>query len=190
MMKIPVGISARHIHLKKEDFTKIFGYDELTKLKDINQPHLFASEEVVDIKGNKSIIKNVRILGPFRDYSQVEISKTDAYNLGVNPLIRKSGRLNDTDFITVVGPKGEISVPVIIANRHIHISEEEANNLGIKDDDKTFVKINGEKRGIIEVYYKVSKEAYKELHLDLDDANAFLLNQDDEVEIIEDNYDF
>ena len=184
-MKIPVGVSARHVHLTKEDYKTIFELDELTKLKDINQPGLFACNEVVTLKGNKGTIENVRILGPFRNYSQVEISKTDSYNLGVNVKMRKSGDLEDTDTIEVIGPKGSVIVPVIMANRHIHISKKEADNMGIKDDDKAFVKINTEKRGVIEVYYKVSEEAYKELHLDLDDANAFLLKQDDEVEIFE-----
>ena len=184
-MKIPVGVSARHVHLTKEDFNKIFELDELTKLKDINQPGLFACNEVVTLKGNKGSIDNVRILGPFRDYSQVEISKTDSYNLGVDSKMRKSGVLEDTDTIEVIGPKGSVNVPVIMANRHIHISKAEADSLGIKDDDKAFVKINTEKRGVIEVFYKVSEEAYKELHLDLDDANAFLLKQNDEVEIFE-----
>ena len=184
-MKVPVGISARHVHLTKDDFIKIYGVNELTKLKDINQPGLFACNETVSIKGSKNQIDNVRILGPFRDYSQVEISKTDSYTLGVNVKMRKSGDLVNTDFIEVIGPMGSVNVPVIMANRHIHISKSEASSLGVNDDDKAFVKINTEKRGVIEVYYKVSDEAYKELHLDLDDANAFLLNQGDEVEIFE-----
>ena len=184
-MKIPVGISARHIHLTKEDFNKLFDSDNLTKVKDINQPHLFAANETVSIKGPKGKIDNVRILGPFRDYSQVEISKSDCYNLGINTKIRKSGILDNVASLEVIGPKGSVLVPTIIANRHIHISENDANKLGIKDNDKTFVKIETEKRGVIEVFYKVSKEAFLELHLDLDDANAFLLNQGDEVEIVE-----
>lgn len=184
-MKIPVGISARHIHLTSDDYFKLFGDNELTKLKNINQPGLFASNETVTIKGNKGTIDNVRILGPFRDYSQVEISKTDSYTLGVVAKMRRSGILDDVNKIEVIGPKGSIMVPVILANRHIHISKVDADKLGIKDNDKTFVKINTEKMGVIEVVYKVSEKAYMELHLDLDDANAFLLNQGDEVEIFE-----
>ena len=184
-MKIPVGISARHIHLTKEDFNTLFGLNELTKLKDINQPGLFACNEVVTIKGKKGQIENVRIMGPFREYSQVEISKTDSYNLGVNVKMRKSGVLDDTESIEVIGPKGSVSIPVILANRHIHISKAEAELLNIQDNDKAFVEIKTAKRGVIEVFYKVSDNAYKELHLDLDDANAFLLNQGDEVEIFE-----
>ena len=182
-MKIPVGVSARHLHLTKDNFIKIFGYDELTFLKEINQPGLFAAEETVTLKGTKNEIKNVRILGPFRDYNQVEISKTDSYTLGVNPPMRKSGHVENADIITVIGPKGQIEVPVIIANRHIHISQDEADSLNVKDDDKVMVKINSTKPGEIEAYFKVSEKAYKELHLDLDDANAFMLSQNDEVEI-------
>ena len=183
-MKIPVGISARHIHLTQEHFIKLFGYEELTKYKDINQPNLFAAKETLTIKGNKSSIDNVRLIGPFRKYSQVEISKTDAYTIGVEPKICKSGVLNDTDKVSVIGPKGSIEIPVIIANRHIHISKEEAQRLNVKDDDEITVSINSIKPGIILAYYKVSDEAYFELHLDLDDANAFLLNQGDIVELL------
>ena len=183
IMKVPVGISARHIHLTKEDYYKIFVQDDLTKLKDITQPGLFACNEVVTLKGNKGTIKNVRILGPFRNYSQVEISKTDSYNLGVNVLMRKSGDLDNVEKIEVIGPKGSIFVPVILANRHIHISKSQANDLNVKDRQLVTVKIKGEKPGAILAEFKVSDEAYLELHLDLDDANAFLLKQGDEVEI-------
>ena len=183
-MKITVGVSARHIHLTKENFIKIFGYEELTKFKDIKQPGLFAAEETVTLKTDKFEIENVRILGPFREYNQAEISLTDAYKFKVNPKVRRSGDVENTDSITVVGPNGEVDIPVIIANRHIHISSAQAKELNVKDKQKVAVKIGGEKPGVIIAEYKVSEEAYFELHLDLDDANAFMLHQDDEVEII------
>ena len=183
-MKITVGVSARHIHLTKENFYKIFGYEELTKFKDIKQPGLFAAEETVTLKTDNYEINNVRILGPFREYNQAEISKTDAYKFKVNPKVRRSGEVENTDTITVVGPKGEIKIPVIIANRHIHITEEQAKELNVKDRQLVPVRINGEKPGVILAEFKVSKEAFLELHLDTDDANAFLLKQDDEVEIM------
>ena len=183
IMKIPVGVSARHIHLTKNSYIKLFGDDNITKKRNINQPDLFLAEQRVTLKGNKEI-NNVAILGPFRDYDQVEISKTDAYELGVNPSIRDSGDINGTPLITIVGPKGSISAPIIIATRHIHISRDEANKLNIKDKDPVAVKITTNKPGVILAKYKVSERAYLELHLDLDDANAFMLNQDDEVEII------
>lgn len=182
-MKVPVGISARHVHLTKDDYYKIFGLNELTKLKDIKQPGLFACNEVVSIKGNKGIIDNVRILGPFRDYSQVEIAKTDSYKLGVNVFMRKSGDLDGVEKLEVIGPKGSIMVPVILANRHVHISKKQAEELNVKDRQQLAVKINSEKPGVILAEFKVSEEAFMELHLDTDDANAFLLKQDDAVEI-------
>ena len=183
-MKITVGVSARHIHLTKENFYKIFGYEELTKFKDIKQPGLFAAEETVTLKTDNYEINNVRILGPFREYNQAEISKTDAYKFKVNPKVRRSGEVEDTDSITVVGPKGEIQIPVIIANRHIHITEEQAKELNVKDRQLVPVRIKSEKPGVILAEFKVSKEAYLEIHLDTDDANAFLLKQDDEVEVM------
>ena len=183
-MQISVGISARHIHLTREDFIKLFGKNELTKYKDIKQPHLFAAEETLTIKGNKGQIDNVRIMGPFRSYSQVEISKTDSYELGVNVVERRSGNLDNTNTIKVIGPVGEIEIPVILANRHIHISKEQADKLNVKDNQSALIKINSQKPGVIIAYYKVTEEAFFELHLDLDDANAFLLKQDDIVELI------
>ena len=183
-MKIPVGISARHLHLTKEDYIKIFGYDELTKFKDIKQPHLFAAEEKVTIKGLKGQKENVRILGPFRSYSQVEISKTDSYELGVEVVERRSGDLANTNTIRVIGPVGEIDVPVIMANRHVHISKDQAKKLNIEDNQRVLIKIDSQKPGTIMAYFKVDNEAFFELHLDLDDANAFLLKQDDIVELI------
>ena len=183
-MKISVGVSARHIHLTKENFYKLFGYEELTKLKDIKQPNLFAAEETVKLKTDNYEIDNVRILGPFREYNQAEISKTDAYKFKLNPKVRRSGELDGTDFITIVGPKGQVDIPVIIANRHIHITTKQASELNVKDRQLIPVKINSEKPGIILAEFKVSEEAYLELHIDTDDANAFLLKQDDEVEII------
>ena len=183
-MKISVGVSARHIHLTKENFYKLFGYEELTKLKDIKQPNLFAAEETVKLKTDNYEIDNVRILGPFREYNQAEISKTDAYKFKLNPKVRRSGELDGTDFITIVGPKGQVDIPVIIANRHIHITTKQASELNVKDRQLIPVKINSEKPGIILAEFKVSEEAFFELHIDTDDANAFLLKQDDEVEII------
>ena len=183
-MKIPVGVSARHIHLTKDNFVKLFGYEELTKFKDIKQPGLFAAEEKVTLKTNNYSIDNVRILGPFREYNQAEISKTDAYKFKVNPKVRRSSEVEGTDSITVVGPKGEIKIPVIIANRHIHITKKQADELNVKDRQLVPVKINSEKPGVILAEFKVSEKAFLELHLDTDDANAFLIKQDDEVEIM------
>ena len=184
-MIITVGIAARHVHLTKDVFKTLFGYEKSTIQRNIKQPGLYAAAEKVTIKTDKGEFQNVRVLGPERDYNQVEISKTDAHILGLNPKVRKSGDVKDASEIEIIGPVGSVKIPAaIIAERHIHITKKDADKLGVKDGDTINVKINGEKPGIIEVKWKVSEEAYLELHLDLDDANAFLLEQDDEVEVL------
>ena len=185
-MKISVGVSNRHVHLTDEDYKLLFGDMPFTKRNDLNQPGMFASELTVTITGSKRSISDVRVLGPLRSYTQVEISKTDAYYLGVDPPVRNSGELDGADEITITGPKGTIVRKAsIIAARHIHVDKrirEEHDLVGI---EKVSIGIFGEKGGLIDnVYLKDSEEAYFELHLDTDDANAFLLKQDDEVEII------
>lgn len=183
-MKVSVGVSARHCHLTKEVYEKLFGRSELTYKSPLKQPGQFASEERVTIKGPKGFIEGVRILGPLRSYNQVEVSKTDCYKLGVNPPVRKSGHLEGAAEVEIIGPKDKITLPCcIIANRHIHITKEMANSLGVKDDDSVGILIDGEKKGVVEGFFKVTDKAYFELHLDTDDANGFLLKQDDIVEI-------
>ena len=185
-MKINVGISNRHVHLNDEDYKLLFGEKELTKRNDLTQPNTFASELTVTIKGPKRSIENVRVLGPNRSYTQVEISKTDSYALGVNPPVRKSGDLADASEITIISENGEITrKAAIIASRHIHVDKNIRREHNLEGIEKVSVKIGGEKSGIIDnVYLKDSEEAYFEMHLDTDDANAFLLKQNDEVEII------
>lgn len=189
-MKIKVGVSNRHIHLTNEVKDILFGKDyEFTKRNDLSQFGEYAYNETIIIKTNKSEIENVRILGPFRNYNQLEISKTDSYKLGINPPVRKSGDLESSENITLIGPKGEYNLinGVIIPERHIHMSPLESQKLMIKDGQNLKIKINGEKPGVLEnVFVKVKEEYNLELHLDTDDANAFLLKTGDEVEIIND----
>jgi len=184
-MKIPVGISNRHVHLKEEIYNLLFD-EEMTKRNDLNQPDEYATNQVLTIKTAKNKIDNVRILGPLRDYNQVEISKTDAYLLGINPPVRRSGDLVSTPSITLIGPKGEVELnnAVIIAERHIHMTNAFALENDFYDDENINVRVFGEKPGIIEAKIKTGDEAYLELHLDTDDANAFLLKNGDEVEIL------
>ncbi|HOP65947.1 MAG TPA: phosphate propanoyltransferase [Bacilli bacterium] len=185
-MKIPVGVSNRHVHLKEETFKELFGDVSLTKRNDLTQPDEYAANETVMIKTAKDKIEKVRILGPFREYNQVEISKTDAYHLGINPPVRKSGDLENSESITLVGPQKEIFIQngVIISERHIHMDTSFAKENNFGEDEKVYVKISGVKPGIITASIKTSDNAYLELHLDTDDANAFLLKNGDEVEIL------
>ncbi len=181
-MKVKVGISNRHVHLKQSDLDILFGKD-LTIKNEINQPGQFACNEVVTIKTDKSEINNVRVLGPVRNYTQIEISKTDAYKLGLNPPVRTSGDLDNSEVVTIIGPNGSIKTNgCIIADRHLHITYKDKEKYNIPD--KILVKIDGIKPGIIEVNVKTSEEAYFEIHLDTDDANAFLLKNNEEVEIL------
>lgn len=184
-MKVKVGISNRHVHLTKEDVKILFGENYvLSKKSDLKQPNQFACLEVVTIKTLKSQIDNVRILGPVRNYTQVEISKTDAYKLGINPPLRDSGDLIDASDIEIIGPNGTIKKSCcIIARRHIHITREDKIKYNLPEI--VSLKINGERGGIINnVFVKVSNEAYFEAHLDMDEANAFFLKNEDELEII------
>lgn len=183
-MNIKVGISRLHVHFTEDDFKFLFGDQKLTKKNDLTQKGQFAANETVTIKGPKGEIKNVRIIGPFRNYTQVEISKTDSYALGLNPPIRTSGDLENAEEITIINNDKSIKRKAcIIANRHIHITKEEQERLGLHD--KLKVKIAGDKSAILDnVYLKLGKDSVTELHLDTDDANACLLKQQDEVEIV------
>lgn len=185
-----VGISNRHVHLTEDDFKKLFNNKELEVVKYLNQPGQFASNLKVTIKTEKSEISGVRVLGPLRDYTQVEISKTDAYKLGLNPPVRESGNLKGSEDITIIGDN-EIMVKecTIIATRHIHASKEDLVKYNLDASKKYKVKINGEKGGIINnVSIKVSDKAFFEMHLDTDDGNGHLLKCGDTATIIgEDN---
>ena len=184
-MKVKVGISNRHVHLSEEDFKILFEDKELTKKKDLTQKGQFAANETVTVKGAKNEIKSERMLGPLRSYTQVEISKTDSYLLGVNPPVRDSGELDDACEITIINNDKSITRNAcILATRHIHITEELKEEYNLKDTCK--VKVGNTKPTILEDVHVKTDPSYRfELHLDTDDGNACLLNQQDEVEIIE-----
>lgn len=185
-MQISVGISNRHVHLKEADLNTLFGDGfELTKQKDLTQPGEFASEQFVTIEGAKGSIEKVRVLGPIRKYTQIEISKTDSYRLGVNPPVRMSGDLENSETVTLIGPKGKVTTNgCILAARHIHITDEELQNNNLKLNYPYQVKITGEKETILGNVFLKTGNSYLELHLDTDDANACLLKNGDKVELI------
>ena len=185
-MKVKIGVSARHVHLTKDDFKKLFGYDELTWLKDLTQPNEFAFKETVSIITEKGRINNVRILGPFRDYTQVEISKTDAYSLKINPPIRKSGDLVSSEIVTMEHEGNTITKECcIIATRHIHINTKDLKRYNLENGEVVKLRLDGIKGGILNnVFIKASDNYTLEAHIDLDDANAHFINDKDEGEII------
>lgn len=186
--EIKVGVSQRHIHLSREDLDILFGKGyELTLLKPLMGKE-FASKEVVTLVG-KSLkpIENVRILGPVRKNTQVEISRTDTFVLKVSPPVRPSGEVAGSERIVVVGPKGTIYLKegVIIANRHIHMPPCVAEQYGVKDNDYVDVVIDGEKpTKFYDVQIRVRDDFNAEMHIDTDDANSSALKNGDKVRII------
>ncbi|ODN29694.1 phosphate propanoyltransferase [Fervidobacterium thailandense] len=187
---IVVGVSNRHVHLSREDVEILFGKDyQLTPIKDLGQPGQFACQETVTIVGPKGSIENVRVLGPERKETQVEISLTDAYRLGLNPPVRDSGDLEGTPGITIIGPKGQVTKDrgVIIAKRHIHMHTSDAEKFGVKDKDIVKVIVEKGDRKLIfdDVLIRVSDKFALEFHVDTDEANAALLKTGDIVYIVD-----
>lgn len=176
MPKIQIEISARHIHLCQKDLNKLFGKGyELKKLKDLSQIGQFACQETVAIKTKSHEFGKVRILGPVRRYTQVEISLTDACKLGLDPPFRQSGAIKDSAGIKIVGSRGMANLKngVIIAKRHIHASPAEAQKYGLKEDQKVSVKVRGERALIFQnVAVRISQAFIWRMHLDTDEANA------------------
>lgn len=185
--KVPVGISNRHIHLSQQDLETLFGAGyELTIRNDLSQTGQFAAEETVTIQGPKSSMANIRILGPTRKETQLEISRTDSFALGVKPPVRDSGFLEGTPGITVIGPKGQITLErgVIIAQRHIHMTEEQAKAYGVKDKDLVSVQVDGERAVVFgNVLIRVRNDFVLEMHIDTDEANAAILSNGQTVEV-------
>lgn len=189
MKKIPVGISGRHAHLSKEHLEILFGKGyNLTIFKDLSQPGQYAAEEKVDIVSpNGRILEGVRILGPTRKGTQVEISQSDAIRFKFTAPVRSSGDTAGSGSAKLVGPKGEVELNegVIIADRHIHFSPEDAKAFGVKDRDIVSLKIDGVKAGILDhVLCRVHEDFRLDCHLDTDDGAAFMLKNGDEVTLV------
>lgn len=175
-IKIPVEVSARHCHLAKQDLEKLFGEGyEFKKIKQLSQPSDFACEETVSIKNYSNVLENIRIVGPLREQTQVEISKTDAFKLGANPPIRLSGDLKNSDGVILAGPAGEVELKegLIVAKRHLHCATDEAKKLGLKNGDVISVKISGERPVIFEnVIVRIRGDYKLCMQIDTDEGNA------------------
>ena len=187
-LKVSVGISNRHIHLCQADLETLFGKGhQLTPKKDLSQPGQFASEEMVNLVGLKGTIAKVRVLGPVRPQSQVEISRTDSFGLGIKAPVRESGVIDGTPGITLEGPAGKIELKegVIIALRHLHLHTDEAKVMGLKDKDWISVKFEGEREVTFgHVLVRVGPKYAMDLHIDTDEANAAALNNGDQGIVI------
>lgn len=185
-MEILVEVSARHIHLTEEDFKVLFGEDaRLTSIKKLSQDDDFAAEQTVKLVGPEEAFDVVRIVGPFREYSQVEVSSSEARMLGIEPLLRVSGHLPGTN-IKVIGPEGEIEKEIaIIAKRHLHLPPEQAQALKLSADDIVSVKCLGERETIFgQVVVRIKPKYTVAIHLDTDEANAAGVKKEGKAELI------
>ncbi|MCJ8173412.1 phosphate propanoyltransferase [Clostridium botulinum] len=186
--EIPVGISNRHIHLSQKDLDSLFGENyELTKIKDLSQPGQYACKEVVTICGPKGAIEKIRILGPVRSKTQVEVLAGDCIKLGAVSHVKLSGDLNRTSPITIVGPKGSVQLEegLIVAQRHIHMTPEDAQNLGVHDGEIVSIKFEDLRGGIYNnVAVRANDASRLECHLDIEEANAMSINSKSKVTIV------
>ncbi len=167
---IPVEVSARHIHLSQRDLAKLFGKNyRLKKLRDLSQPGEFAAVEKVKVRD-----LNLRVLGPARKESQVELSHTDAINLGLTVPVKLSGDLKKVkSFLEVRGPKGKVKIKAIVAKRHVHCSPADAKKLGVKNGRIVKIEIVGERGLVFEnVIVRVAPKMKLACHIDTDEANA------------------
>ncbi|WP_042478222.1 phosphate propanoyltransferase [Bacillus ndiopicus] len=187
--KIPVGVSARHVHLAQSEVEQLFGENyQLTPKFELSQPGQFAAEETVVIAGPKGSIERVRILGPARSLSQVEVSFTDAIKLGLTPPLRISGDVKGSSPITLIGPKGSVVLKegLIVAKAHIHMTPADSARLQVEDGQSVQVKLAGIRPIILsDVIIRVSDRYRLEMHIDTDEANAGLIKQGTLAEIVQ-----
>lgn len=176
MIKVKVEISARHAHLCQADLEKLFGKGyRLKSIKELSQEGEFAAEETVALVGPKKKLENLRIVGPVRSETQVELSHTDCFSLGIDAPLRLSGDVEGSAGAKLVGSVGEVDLKegVIVAKRHLHLNSEEAKKLNLKNDDLVRVKVGGE-RGLIfdNVVVRIKSNFKMSVHIDTDEANA------------------
>jgi acetate kinase len=180
---IPIGVSAHHVHLSQHDVEELFGEGhQLTPKLPLAQPGQFACEEQVRLIGPRGSIDRVRVLGPARNESQVEISRTEGYRLGINAPVRMSGDLDGTPGLSLEGPAGraELRNGVIYAQRHLHMTPTDARKLGLQNGDVVRVRVEGEREVVFgDVAVRVSPTYKLEFHLDTDEANAADLDTGD-----------
>ncbi len=180
-IKIPVEVSARHCHLSQQDLEKLVGEGyKLKMLKQLGQPSDFAAEETIDIEFGSKKIERVRVVGPVRQQTQVEISLTDTIGSGVTPPVKLSGDLAGSVPVKIVGPAGEVNLEngLIVALRHIHCTQEEASKIGLKNGDAVAIQINSERPLVFQDVLVRIKNGYSlGMHVDTDEGNAAGINK-------------
>lgn len=184
---IPVGVSNRHLHLSQSDQDILFGTGyQMTPIKDLSQPGQFACKETVTICGPKGAIEKVRVLGPVRSKTQVEILTGDGFKLGVSAPARQSGDLAGTPGITIVGPKGSVQINegLIVAQRHIHMTLADALKYGVHDGQIVDIQVEGPRGGTYaNVVVRANDSSALECHLDTEEANAMNVNSSTKTKI-------
>lgn len=185
---IPVGISNRHVHLSQQDVETLFGQGyTLTSCKPLRQPGQFAAQECVSVVGPKGSLRNVRVLGPTRQRSQLEISRADCFTLGISAPLRESGQLDNAGSALLIGPSGHVELRsrVICAWRHIHMSPQEASLLKVFNGQKVRVRSHGARQLTFEeVVVRVDENFVLEFHIDTEEANAAGLKNGEQVTLI------
>ncbi|KNZ42295.1 phosphate propanoyltransferase [Acetobacterium bakii] len=188
LLRIPVGVSNRHVHLCRKDMDVLFGEgSELTEYRELTQKGYFAAKETVTVVGPKGAINKVRLLGPLRNDTQIEVLASDRFTLGIEPPVRESGSPTVAPTITIVGPKGTVinNMGGMVAWRHIHMNAYESKLLGVSDGDYVKVKTQGEREIIFSnVKIRIGEAFRTELHLDSDEANAASIKNGDFLKII------
>lgn len=184
---VNVGVSNRHIHLSRTDMDTLFGPgSSLTRKKAMKQPGQFAAEETVTLRGPKGSLHKVRVLGPLRKETQIEISVADGFALGIKPPLRMSGVLDDSPGVEVIGAAGSVQKEqgVIVAKRHVHMLPETAAQFGLCNGEEVDVEVLGERGGIMSrVAIRAAEASALEIHIDVEEANSFCLKNDDLVRI-------
>ena len=185
---VPVASSARHVHLCRADVERLFGVGyQLQRFKDLSQPGQFACKEQVTIVGPRGQLAKVRVLGPERKATQVEVSLTDTFVLGIKAPIRMSGKTQGTPGCTLVGPAGtiELSEGVIVAARHLHLSAAQAALFGLKDGQSVRLRAEGERAAVLEnVIVRAGDGHDMEVHIDTDEANAVAMAGSTMMEVL------
>lgn len=186
-LQIVVGVSNRHAHLSKADLATLFGLDAMTVYRKVRQPSDFAAEQTVRVSGPRGAFPKLRLMGPCRAKTQVELSLTDCVTLGIDAPITQSGHLDNAGPIDIEGPAGKIHVEhgVMVAARHIHMGPSHAKAWGVKDQDLVKVAFGGERGGVLENFIiRIKDDWVPEIHLDTDEANALGLRDGDHGKLI------
>lgn len=186
--EIPLGVSNHHIHLSKADMEALFGAGYQLKVKrELCQSGEFAADEVLSLVGPKGRVDRVRVVGPLRSETQIEITPNDAHKLGIAAVVRASGDLDGSPGLKLVGPAGELSVEqgAVVSHRHIHMSPQDARRFGLHNEDYVLVRAKGVRGAIFEnVLIRVHASFVLEMHLDLDEANGALVHSGDCLELL------